>query len=117
MFPKNVYHSPCLMTIVDEMENLLINDLDGMLGFSKEVDKNEVVSKVYCLKLRNQDDLMILYENHLNVSILARSKYDCSIAKGGVLIEKMSKRFPKGCVRSCCNKMTEFFVYKVLNYD
>ena len=48
---------------------------------------------------------MILCENHLNVWILASSKYDCSTDEGGVLIEKMSKCFFKGCVRSCCNKM------------
>ena len=29
MFPKRVYRSPCLMTFVDEMESLMINDIDG----------------------------------------------------------------------------------------
>ena len=74
MFPKRLYHCPCLMTFVDEMENLMINDIDGILIFLKEIEKTEVFSKVYCAKLRNQDDLMILCENHLNVSILASSK-------------------------------------------
>ena len=55
--------------------------------------RNEVLSKVYCVKLRNQDDLMILRENHLNVSILAISKYDCSTDEGGVLIEKNEQAF------------------------
>ena len=63
----------------------------------------------------NPDDLMILCENHLNVSILAISQYNCSTDEGEVLIEKMNKGFCKGCVRSCCNKMTEFFVYKIFN--
>ena len=66
------------MTFIDEMENLMINDKYGILCFVKEINKNEVLSKVYCLKLRNQDDLMILCENHLNVLILPISKYDCS---------------------------------------
>ena len=59
------------MTFVDETEDLMINDIDGILCFLKEIEKNEVLSKVYYVKLRNQDDLMILCENHLNVSILA----------------------------------------------
>ena len=88
------------MTFVDEMENLMINDTDGILCYLKEIEKNEVLSKVYCVKLRNQDDLMILCENHLHVSILAISKYYCPTDEGGVLIEKMNKRFCKGCVRS-----------------
>ena len=46
--------------------------------FLTEIEKNEVLSKVYCVKLRNQDDLMILCENHVSVSILASSKYNCS---------------------------------------
>ena len=117
MFPKRVYHCLCLMTFVDEMENLMMNDIDGILIFLKEIGKTEVFSKVYCVKLRNQDDLMILCENHLNVLILASSKYDCSVSEGGVLIEKMNKRFYKGSVRNCCSKMTEFFLYKILNYD
>ena len=33
MFPKKVYRCPCLMTFVDEMENLWINDIDGILCF------------------------------------------------------------------------------------
>ena len=45
MFAKKVYHCPCLM-FVDEMENLIINDLDGILGFLKEIKKNEVLSKI-----------------------------------------------------------------------
>ena len=115
MFPKKVYHCPCLMMFVDEMENLIINDIDGILCFLKEIETNEVLSKVYCAKLRNQDDLMVLCENDLNVSILAISKYDCSADDGGVLIEKMNKRFCKGCVRNCCSKMTEFFVYEIFS--
>ena len=115
MFPKKVYRYPCLMTIVDEMQNLMINDIDGMLWFLKEIEKNEILSKLYCVKSRNQDDLMILSENHLNVSILAISKYACSADEGGALIEKMNKRFCKDCVRSCCSKMTGFFVYKIFN--
>ena len=43
---KKVYHCPCLMMFVDEMENLIINDLDGILGFLKEIKKNEVLSKI-----------------------------------------------------------------------
>ena len=46
MFAKKVYHCPCLMMFVDEMENLIINDLDGILGFLKEIKKNEVLSKI-----------------------------------------------------------------------
>ena len=30
--------------------------------FLTEIEENEVLSKVYCVKLRNQDDLMILCE-------------------------------------------------------
>ena len=63
------------MTFVDEMKNLLINDLDGVLFFLKEINKNEVLSKVYCIKLNNQDNLMTLCENHLNVLTLASPKY------------------------------------------
>ena len=44
----------------------------------------------YCVKLRNQNDLMILCEKHLSVLILAISKYDSSTDDGGVLIEKMN---------------------------
>ena len=110
MFPKKVYRCPSLMKFVDEMENLLINDIDGILCFLKEIEKNEVLPKIYCVKIRNQDDLMILCENNLNVSILASAKYNCSAEEGGVLIEKMNRHFCKGCVRSCCSKMTEFFV-------
>ena len=117
MFPKRVYHCPCLMTFVDEMENLMINDIDGILIFLKEIEKTEVFSKVYCVQLRNQDDLMILCENNLNVSILASSKYDCFVNEGGVLTEKINKRFCKGWVRSCCSKMAQFFLYKVFNYN
>ena len=69
----------------------------------------------YCVKIRNQDDLMILYENHLIALILAGAKYNCSAEEGGVFIEKMNRHFCKGCVRSCCSKMTEVFVYKVFN--
>ena len=110
MFPKKVYCCPSLMKFVDEMENLLINDIDGILYFLKEIEKNEVLPKIYCVKIRNQDDLMILCENNLIVSILASAKYNCSAEEGGVLIEKMNRLFCKGCVRSCCSKMTEFFV-------
>ena len=117
MFPKRVYHGPCLMTFVIEIENLMINDMDGILIFLKEIEKTEVFSNVYCVKLRNQDDLIILCENYLNVSILASSKYNCSASEGGVLMKKMNKPFCKGCVRSCCSKMTEFFLYKIFNYD
>ena len=64
------------MTFVDEMKNLLINDLDGIFFFFlKEINKNEVLSKVYCIKLNNQDNLMTLCENYLNVLTLASSKY------------------------------------------
>ena len=106
------------MTFVDEMKNLLINDLDGIFFFFlKEINKNEVLSKVYCIKLNNQDNLMTLCENHLNVLTLASSKYHWYTDKGGVLIEKRNKHFCKGCIRSSCNKMAEFFVYKIFNYD
>ena len=44
MFPKKVYHCPCLMTSVDEIENLMINDTYGILCFLKEIEKNEVLS-------------------------------------------------------------------------
>ena len=50
MFPKKVYCCPCLMTFTDEMKNLVIIDLDGILCFLKEIEKNEVLSKVYCVK-------------------------------------------------------------------
>ena len=56
MFPKKVYRCLCLMTSLDEMENLMIN-IYGILWFLKEIEKNEVLSKVYCVKLRNQDVL------------------------------------------------------------
>ena len=39
------------MMFVDEMENLIINDLDGILCFLKEIEKSEVLSKVYLVKL------------------------------------------------------------------
>ena len=115
MFSKNVYHCPCLMKFVDEMENLLINDIDRILCFLKEIEETEVLSKIYCVKIKNQDDLMILCENHLIVSILASAKYNCSAEEGGVLIEKMNRSICKGCVRSCCSKVTEFFVYEAFN--
>ena len=83
--------------------------------FFKWNRKDEVLSKVYCVKLRNQDDLMILCENHLNVLTLAISKCNCSTDEGGVLIEEMNKNFCKGCVTSCYTKTTEFFVYKICN--
>ena len=57
MFPKKVYRCLCLTTSLDEMENLMINDIYGILWFLKEIEKNEVLSKVYCVKLRNQDVL------------------------------------------------------------
>ena len=59
MFPKKVYCCPFLITFIDEMKNSLINDIDGILCFLKEIEKNEVLSKIYCIKIRNQDDLMI----------------------------------------------------------
>ena len=102
------------MTFVDEIENLMINDIDGILIFLKEIEKTEVFSKVYCVKLRNQDDLMILFENHLNVSILASSKYNCSVREGGILIEKMNKRFCKDCVKVAVVKWQNFFCTKFL---
>ena len=74
------------MKFVNAIENLLINDISGILCFLKEIEKTEVPSKIYCLKIRNQDDLMILCENHLIVSILASAKYNCSAEEGGVLI-------------------------------
>ena len=74
------------MKFVDEMENLLINHINGILCFLKEIEENEVLSKIYCIKIRNQDDLMILCENHLIVSIWASAKYNCSAEEGGVLI-------------------------------
>ena len=83
--------------------------------FFKRNQKKDVLSKVYCVKLRNQYDFMILCENHLIVSILAITKYNCSAEEVGVLIEKMHRHFCKDCVRSCYSKMTEFFVYKILN--
>ena len=83
--------------------------------FFKRNRKNEALSKVYYDKLRNEDDLMILCENHLNVSILAIPKYDCSTDECGVLIEKMKEHFCKGCFRSCCSKIIKFCVCKVLN--
>ena len=61
--------------------------------FLKEMEKNEVLSKIYCVKIRNQDDVMILCENHSIVSILASAKYDCSAEEGGVLIGKMNRHF------------------------
>ena len=57
----------------------------------------------------------MMCENHLNVSMLAISKYHCSTDEGGALIEKINKRFCKGCIRSCCSKMTEVFVYIIFN--
>ena len=60
---------------------------------------------------------MILCENHLNMLILASSKYDCSTDEGGLLIEKMNKHLCKDCIRRCCNKMTESFVDEIFDYD
>ena len=45
MFPKKVYRCPCLMKFVDEMENLLINDIDGILCFLKEIKKRMYFQK------------------------------------------------------------------------
>ena len=59
MFPKKVYCCAFLIKFIDEMKNSLINDIDGILCFLKEIEKNEVLSKIYCIKIRNQDDLMI----------------------------------------------------------
>ena len=98
------------MTFLNKMENLMINDINGILIFLKEIEKTEIFSKVYCVKLRNQNDLMILCENHLNELILASLKYHYSVSEGGALIEKMNKHFCKDYVRSCCSKMTEFFL-------
>ena len=60
------------------MKNLLIDDISGIFCFVKEIEKTEVLSKMYCVKIRNQDDLMILCENHLIVLVLASAKYNCS---------------------------------------
>ena len=46
MFPKKFYCCTCLTKFVDEMENLLINDIDGILCYLKEVEKNEVLLKI-----------------------------------------------------------------------
>ena len=62
--------------------------------------KNEVLSKIYCIKIKNQDDLMILCENHFIVSILASRKYNCSAEEGGVLIEKMNRPFVKAVLEA-----------------
>ena len=92
MFPKRVYRCPCLMTFINEMGNLMINDINGNLLFLKEIENTKYLfSKIFCVKLSNQMDLMILCKNHLNVSILANSKYNCSADDGRVLIEKMNK--------------------------
>ena len=45
MFPKRVYCCPCLMAFVDEMQTLMVNDIDGILCYLKEIEKNEVLSK------------------------------------------------------------------------
>ena len=45
MFPKKVYPSPCLMKFVNEMENLLINDISGILCFLKEIEKMKFFQK------------------------------------------------------------------------
>ena len=60
------------------MKNLLIDDISGIFCFVKEIGKTVVLSKIYCVKIRNQDDLMILCENHLIVLVLASAKYNCS---------------------------------------
>ena len=57
---------------------------------------------------------MILCENLLNVPILASSKYECFLGERGILIEKINNHFCKGCVRNCCNKITEFFCTRFL---
>ena len=82
--------------------------------FFKRNLKNEVLSKVYCVKLKNQDNLMIMCKNHLNVSILASSKYNCTVSEGGVLIQKMNKCFCKGCVKSCLEVVRIFLVQNFL---
>ena len=123
MFPKKVYRSPCLMKFVNEMENLLINYISGVLCFLKEIEKNEVLSKIYCVKIRNQDDLRILCENHLIVSILASAKYNCSAGEGEVLTEKMNKRFTElkaykfSYTLLCknCRKIFKIFILKKLH--
>ena len=72
---------------------------------------------MYCVKIRNQDDLMMFSENHLIVLILVSTKYNCSAEEGGVLIEKMNKHFCKGCVRSCYSKMCFLFIkFLIYNY-
>ena len=34
------------MTFVDEMENLMINDIEGILIFLKEIEKTDVFLKI-----------------------------------------------------------------------
>ena len=34
------------MTFVDEMENLIINDIEGILIFLKEIEKTDVFLKI-----------------------------------------------------------------------
>ena len=59
-------------------------------------------------KLRNQDDLMILCENHLIVLILASWKYNCSADEGGVLIQKWTGAFVKATLEAAVAKWQNF---------
>ena len=49
MFTKKVYHYPCLMTFVAEMENLMVNDIDGILCFLNEIEKMKYFQKFIVL--------------------------------------------------------------------
>ena len=82
--------------------------------FKRNIKKWSTFKKLLCedKKLRWSYDLG---ENHLIASILASAKYNCSAEEGGVLIEKMNRHFCKDCVRGCCSRLAEFFVYKIFN--
>ena len=101
------------MKFVDEMENLLINDISGILCFLKEIEKNEVLSKIYCVKIRNQDDFMILCENHLIVSLLASTKYNCSAEE----LKKWTSVFVKDALEITVVKWQNFLFIKFLIYN
>ena len=89
MFLKKVYCCPCLMKFADEMENLLINVTDGILCFLKEIEKNEVLSKIYCVKKDKKSRWSYdLVWKTFNCVDFSESKYNCSAEEGGVLIEK-----------------------------
>ena len=91
--------------------------------FFKRNRKNDVLSKIYCVKIRNQDDLSILCENHLIVSILSSAKYNCSAEECEVLTEKMNKRFTElkaykfSYTLLCknCRKIFKIFILKKLH--